>query len=166
LQTKDVRVPIVSLDWRLVMRIPKQIAREFGDVDLTGHSRRAGSIDVLIGQRIRTGRVERHLSQEALAGLIGVSCQQLQKYEVGANRISVARLLAIATALDMNATHLLQSESPITAAPKAAAGATGQELLRLMNAYCRIANDDSRNKIVEMAEFLAGLEEGAPSASR
>src|SRR4051794_14146809 len=61
--------------------------------------RRATPEDVAIGERLRALRLDRGLSQDALAGAIGVTFQQLQKYEKGANRVSAGRLLAIAAAL-------------------------------------------------------------------
>ena len=57
-------------------------------------------IDDRIGRRIFMARQARSLSQSALAGRLGVSFQQVQKYECGANRVSAARLYQIARALD------------------------------------------------------------------
>ena len=56
-------------------------------------------IDSFVGQRIRTLRVERRLSQTAVAGKLGLTFQQLQKYEKGANRISASKLFQIAEVL-------------------------------------------------------------------
>lgn len=57
------------------------------------------AIDRAVGQRVRQLRVERGLGQEALAAEIGVTYQQLHKYEKGINRIAASRLYAIAQAL-------------------------------------------------------------------
>ncbi len=61
--------------------------------------RRATAEDVVIGQKLRALRLDRGLSQSALGDLVGVSFQQLQKYEKGVNRISAGRLARIAAAL-------------------------------------------------------------------
>jgi transcriptional regulator with XRE-family HTH domain len=61
--------------------------------------RRAGVEDIEIGRKIRTLRLERGLSQSRLATGIGLSFQQLQKYESGANRVSAGRLQRIADLL-------------------------------------------------------------------
>jgi transcriptional regulator with XRE-family HTH domain len=61
--------------------------------------RRAGVEDIEIGRKIRTLRLERGLSQSRLANGIGLSFQQLQKYESGANRVSAGRLQKIAELL-------------------------------------------------------------------
>lgn len=62
-------------------------------------SRRGDEIDAYVGARIALRRAALGLSQTALAERLGISFQQLQKYETGANRISASRLhrLAMAT---------------------------------------------------------------------
>lgn len=58
-------------------------------------------LDVQVGVRIRTRRKELGVSQQTLAEACGVSFQQIQKYERGANRISFSRLVEIARALNL-----------------------------------------------------------------
>lgn len=57
-------------------------------------------IDILIGERIRDGRKAKMMSQTDLAEKLGVSWQQVQKYERGVNRVSAARLWEIADVLE------------------------------------------------------------------
>ncbi len=63
--------------------------------------RAANAIDKKLGQRVRTRRLEIGMSQERLAELLGVTFQQVQKYEKGVNRIAASRLHDIAASLDM-----------------------------------------------------------------
>jgi transcriptional regulator with XRE-family HTH domain len=63
--------------------------------------RRVTSVDVEIGQRIRAARLKKGISQEDLGKALGVSFQQIQKYEKGVNRVSSARLVEVAKAVDM-----------------------------------------------------------------
>jgi len=63
--------------------------------------RAANAMDRKIGQRVRTRRLEIGMSQERLAELLGVTFQQVQKYEKGVNRIAASRLFDISTALDL-----------------------------------------------------------------
>lgn len=56
-------------------------------------------IDVIVGQNLRAIRVKNGLSQEQLADAVGVSFQQIQKYECGKNRISASRLVEMANSL-------------------------------------------------------------------
>ncbi|WP_375625380.1 helix-turn-helix domain-containing protein [Bartonella sp. MU37NMGALS] len=58
-------------------------------------------IDILIGKRIRHRRIAMRLSQKALGNYLGVSFQQIQKYEKGFNRVSAGCLLKIAQKLDV-----------------------------------------------------------------
>lgn len=62
--------------------------------------RSAGKGDVNIGALIRMRRIEKKISQAELGEQLGVSFQQIQKYEKGVNRVGGVRLLQIATALD------------------------------------------------------------------
>lgn len=63
--------------------------------------RSVDAIDAAVGERIAARRTALGLSQTALAERIGVSCQQVQKYEGGRNRISAARLHSLAVALGL-----------------------------------------------------------------
>jgi transcriptional regulator with XRE-family HTH domain len=63
--------------------------------------REANSTDKHVGNRIRTRRLMLNMSQATLASTIGVTFQQVQKYEKGSNRVSASRLLQIASALQV-----------------------------------------------------------------
>jgi transcriptional regulator with XRE-family HTH domain len=56
------------------------------------HPKRSTDIDVRIGARLRAARIEQSYPQEYIAGELDISFQQIQKYEKGVNRVSVARL--------------------------------------------------------------------------
>lgn len=58
-------------------------------------------IDTAIGAKVRSRRLEIGMSQERLAELLGITFQQVQKYEKGVNRIAASRLYYIAQALEM-----------------------------------------------------------------
>lgn len=64
-------------------------------------TRSAGDVDRHIGERLRQRRLERDMSQEILAERLGITFQQVQKYERGVNRISASRLFDIATVLEL-----------------------------------------------------------------
>ncbi len=72
------------------------------------NAKRAGTMDSNIGNRIRLARTSRELSQEELGRRLGISFQQLQKYELGLNRISASRLLVIAGILDQPITFFFE----------------------------------------------------------
>jgi len=68
--------------------------------------------ELLIGFRVQQARVSRGMSRRDLAQAIGLTYQQVQKYEVGANRITAARLCQIATVLDQQVMDLLEGIAP------------------------------------------------------
>jgi len=93
-------------------------------------------IDIAIGARIRERRVSLGMSQSKLAGAIDLTFQQVQKYERGANSLSVARLLQIAEALNSPVSFFLQ-ESP-DAETTEDDDASDRERLNLMADYRRL----------------------------
>ena len=66
--------------------------------------------DAALGANVRARRLERGMSQERLAEILGVTFQQVQKYEKGVNRISVSRLVDIAGALETDVSRLLPAQ--------------------------------------------------------
>jgi len=72
-------------------------------------TRGAGVVDVHVGARIRALRNIKEMSQEELGRALGVSFQQIQKYEKGMNRVGAGRLLQIAAALGCDAAHFLEN---------------------------------------------------------
>lgn len=79
-------------------------------------TRSAGAIDIHIGGRLRALRNMKDMSQEELGTALGVSFQQIQKYEKGMNRVSGGRLLQIANVLGCEASYLL-AEAPTNGKP-------------------------------------------------
>lgn len=65
-------------------------------------------VDVAVGANIRRIRNDRGMSQEKLGEAMGVTFQQLQKYEKGTNRVSASKLVMIAAALDMPITEFFR----------------------------------------------------------
>src|SRR3954466_6826236 len=85
-------------------------------------ARRADSRDEEVGRRVRSRRLESRLSQTELADKIGVTFQQVQKYEKGVNRIGASRLQRIAEALDVPVTFFFDAAPhAITTASKSSA---------------------------------------------
>jgi transcriptional regulator with XRE-family HTH domain len=64
--------------------------------------RRATAVDAHIGQKIRARRMFLHMTQSDVADLLGISFQQVQKYERGANRVGASRLHQISDALGVS----------------------------------------------------------------
>ncbi len=120
--------------------------------------RRAGAEDVEIGRKIRALRLERGLSQAGLADGIGLTFQQVQKYEKGKNRVSAGRLQQIADILGTPVMFFYGGMG--LRAKKRERGTTGLAFLqtkgavRLMRAYSEIPSRATKYALVVLAESL------------
>ncbi|MGE5504631.1 MAG: helix-turn-helix domain-containing protein [Actinomycetota bacterium] len=129
-------------------------------------------IDVHVGNRMRLRRTLLGLSQEKLGEMIGLTFQQVQKYERGANRISCSRLFDLSRALDVPVSFFFDDMSaqvaeqspvrmvrePLMAEPIAAEPdpALRRETLELVRNYYSIEDIDVRRRIYELAKALSG----------
>src|SRR6201990_1068391 len=73
---------------------------------------RHGALDAALGERIRRRRRELGLSQSALGGKLGITFQQVQKYENGTNRVSATMLVKLSEALSLPVTEILHESDP------------------------------------------------------
>jgi transcriptional regulator with XRE-family HTH domain len=80
-------------------------------------SRGPNTVDTEVGRRVRMLRIERGLSQDSMGEHIGVSFQQIQKYEKGTNRLSVGRLSAVAKLLKTTPHDLMGWDSKTNVIP-------------------------------------------------
>lgn len=124
-----------------------------------GH-RRSGERDRIIGARVREARLRKEMSQEGLSELLGVTFQQLQKYEMGANRVAATRLLDIAAALETPVMHFLRDlDSAAEADPPKTCPKGAAALLRSYHAISRPAWRQLAERAVrEIAALAAEME--------
>jgi transcriptional regulator with XRE-family HTH domain len=125
--------------------------------------RRAGSEDVEIGRKIRALRLQRGLSQTSLAEGIGLTFQQVQKYEKGTNRVSAGRLQQIAELLDAPVTFFLGMGTPGRKREKQNDGLAFLQTkgaMRLVRAYGEIKSRTTKYALVVLAESLRNKERG------
>jgi len=127
--------------------------------------RRAGAEDVEIGRKIRALRLERGLSQSGLAEGIGLTFQQVQKYEKGTNRVSAGRLQQISEQLNVPVTFFYsgtgargKKDGPPPSSSLAFLQTKGA--LRLMRAYTEITSRTTKYALVVLAEGLRNREKG------
>jgi len=121
---------------------------------------KAHPIDITVGARITSLRLAKGMTQTDLATLIGVSFQQLQKYERGSNRVSASRLWRIAEALNVPMTYFFDGVTTDSGAPREERPITpwAHELLALEKDLPARA----RKLVLNMARQLA-KRETAPS---
>lgn len=133
-------------------------------------------IDIHVGSRVRLRRNMLGLSQEKLGDAIGLTFQQVQKYERGANRIGASRLLELSRVLDVPVAFFYDDVDPVRApaipggfAEPTAEGFDSdplrkQETLDLVEAYYAITDPAVRRRFQELAKTLATREEPAADA--
>ena len=125
-------------------------------------------VDVEVGQRIKVLRNDAGISQTVLAEELGVTFQQVQKYEKGVNRVGAGRLTKIAGVLNVPVSKLLglDEESIATSSSHGNSASPLQLLttpgaLRLLRAYAKLEDGAMRRSIVALAENVAVSREGA-----
>ncbi|HEX6978679.1 MAG TPA: helix-turn-helix transcriptional regulator [Alphaproteobacteria bacterium] len=128
-------------------------------------------VDIHVGSRVRLRRTLLGLSQDKLARSIGVSFQQLQKYERGTNRISASRLFALSKVLGVPIAWFFEdAPSPgkrrgPTVEARAAANEPGleqdpmtaNETVKLVRAYYMIEDPKVRKKILNMVRAVSPI---------
>jgi transcriptional regulator with XRE-family HTH domain len=120
--------------------------------------RRRDREDVEIGQKIRALRVAKNMSQVTLADGLGVTGQQVQKYEKGANRVSAGRLQKIADMLDTPITFFYGIKKQHQDNGLALIQSRGA--IRLLRAYAEIPSGATKHALVMLAEAVRDKDSG------
>ena len=144
------------------MTEPKKLGRSEG-ITLPQRKRTASpkspdATDVIVGTNIRIQRLQKGMSQNELANGLGVSFQQVQKYEKGTNRIGSGRLSRIAAIVDVPVTALF--EGVATGRARRAGSSVlrliaDRQAMRLVQAFARVENRVARKSIVTLVERVA-----------
>jgi transcriptional regulator with XRE-family HTH domain len=113
-------------------------------------------VDLLVGSRIRHFRRRRKMSQAQLGDALGVTFQQIQKYENGKNRVSASRLQMVSTALGVPVAELfVDGTGTIKTSATARAIAFDPQALRFAEAFVKLIDKDLRASMIEMVEAMA-----------
>jgi transcriptional regulator with XRE-family HTH domain len=119
--------------------------------------RSAGKSDIELGKKIRLRRVEQKISQAELGEKLGVSFQQVQKYEKGVNRVGAARLQQIATTLDVPVTFFYSGDTK-SREVESLLFLDSSFSLRLLRAYSKIKDMTVQRQLVSLVELIAANE--------
>jgi transcriptional regulator with XRE-family HTH domain len=120
--------------------------------------KRPSPVDVAVGRNVRLWRMTRGLSQAQLAQRLGVTFQQLQKYEVGANRIGTGRLVKVAAVLRIPITALFEGTDAADPSRSVLALVSDSRSFRLAHAFAAIKHNAFRLSLVELIESIAAAE--------
>lgn len=111
------------------------------------HKNNSNSLDILIGKRIRLRRQNLAYSQDKLGQMIGLTFQQIQKYESGKNRISASRLWELSQILNIPINYFfMDAEKSKTHDNEIYT----EKTMRLINAYNSISNKDLADKFFKL----------------
>lgn len=124
------------------------------------------AVDVHVGSRVRLRRTMLGMSQEKLGEALGLTFQQVQKYERGANRIGASRLHHISEVLDVPISYFFEELSPAYSKKKGGVGLAEaqaeydhdpmakRETLKLVRSYYKIKDARVRRRIFELTKQL------------
>lgn len=129
-----------------------------------------GPIDVHVGKRVRIRRKLLDMSQTDLGDAVGLTFQQIQKYERGANRISASVLFRLSEVLDVPISFFFDDMPDEIAGSKAKmemsdapdlSAFSSQDARELVQAYFRIDDSRVRRRMFDLAKTLARSEQAA-----
>jgi transcriptional regulator with XRE-family HTH domain len=128
-------------------------------------------IDIHVGSRVRLRRMMLGMSQEKLGENLGITFQQIQKYEKGTNRIGASRLQHIARVLTVPVAFFFE-DAPATPGDHSAGGVaepertsyvvdflSSSEGIQLNKAFVRIKDAKLRRRVIDLVRALVGEEE-------
>ncbi|WP_333023408.1 helix-turn-helix domain-containing protein [Wolbachia endosymbiont of Pentidionis agamae] len=127
------------------------------------------NIDVEIGKKIKELRLTHGMSQDDLGKKIGITFQQIQKYEKGANRILVSRLCELAKVLSVSIMYFFPSQTKLDKSSSLREGnvnfnydydsqdAESKEVLVLVREYNKIKDKEARRAVYSLIKYLSGL---------
>jgi transcriptional regulator with XRE-family HTH domain len=131
-------------------------------------TRKPHPVDVHVGARVRQRRTLFGMTQTDLADALGLTFQQVQKYERGTNRIGAGRLYDLSRILDVSIGYFFEDMPPKAAASSPDKGRgtakempsfdlnlmTKRETLNFMRAYYKIEDADARKRVYELTKVL------------
>lgn len=113
--------------------------------------------DRIIGRNLRRWRLERELTQTELGDYLGLTFQQVQKYEKGTNRLSGGTIVQVCNFLQITAQQLLGVDGePVRGADAIFELGESKQGIQLARAFLAIEGIAHRNLVLDMAEALAG----------
>ena len=131
------------------------------------------AVDIHVGVRLRARRTLLGISQEKLGEAVGLTFQQIQKYERGTNRVGASRLYEFSCVLDVAPGYFFEDMDKKTAATKGSRIPASElpdvidprdplvrrETLELVRAYYKIADPKVRKRVFELVKAVAKIED-------
>ncbi|EJF91255.1 helix-turn-helix domain-containing protein [Bartonella tamiae] len=129
---------------------------------MTAPKKKPDPTDIYVGSRIRLRRNMLGLSQEKLGEKLGITFQQIQKYEKGTNRVGASRLQAISEIMDVPVSYFFEqmtegrpTEGFVENEHQYVDFCSSHEGIQLMRAFTNIKDPKIRRKIIDLAKALS-----------
>lgn len=132
------------------------------------NQRSASPTDMHVGQRMRLRRLELDMSQEKMADSLGITFQQIQKYEKGTNRISAGRLLDLSRTLQVPVGYFFEGLEEGASADDHGRASTITSVLedpatlRVVRSFARIRDDRVRSQAASVIDAIVAAGMPAP----
>ena len=138
------------------------------DIPEMASKKQPNPIDIHVGSRVRLRRMMLGMSQEKLGENLGITFQQIQKYEKGTNRIGASRLQHIARVLSMPVSYFFEGAPGLAQTPEEGAmepPATNyvvdflstSEGIQLNKAFVRIKDARLRRRVIDLVRAIGGI---------
>ena len=116
---------------------------------------RSHPVDLHVGQRIRTRRLIVGMTQEELAKQLGLTFQQVQKYEKGVNRVSSSRLFELSQILGVSPGFFFEGLGPDDDVP--VDDAFGDDAIHIARSFNQLTDPALRRRVLQLIEIITGL---------
>ena len=117
--------------------------------------RLAKRVDAYVGERIRERRTVLGLTHEHLASALDISCQQVQKYETGANRVSAGRLYEVARKLDVDVSYFFEGLDEESEVNPLEHGGRNRSTIELVRNFSDIGDPAIRSAVSGLVKSLS-----------
>ena len=121
----------------------------------------ASEVDRLVGDRIRRRRILMGLTQDQLGEALGISYQQIQKYETGANRVSAGRLYLIGQCLDVSPGWFFDPAKSDASSGDFDELGSSRLLMEFVRSFARIDDERVKSLLVSLVKAMAVGEPGS-----
>lgn len=128
--------------------------------DLENTTLSASEVDRLVGDRIRRRRILMGLTQDQLGESLGISYQQIQKYETGANRVSAGRLYLIAARLEVSPGWFFDPVKSDASSDDFDELGSSRLLMEFVRSFARIKDERLKTVLVSLVRAMADEEDG------
>lgn len=111
------------------------------------------AVDIHVGRQLKKARQLRRLSQTDVAKRLSLSFQQIQKYEIGSNRIAASRLFDLSNILDVPTSYFFEGLTPETQSDTPQMNDTSMEII---NAVASLQDEQMKARIITFIRDVAG----------